>query len=174
MSPRMQRLRPSVPAVIALGANLGDREAALRSAVDALTASDGVIVTAVSPFVESAAVRVDGVDEDAPRYLNAVVLVDTVLSPSNLLALAHRIEDAHGRVRAERWGDRTLDVDLVDVGGRRSADEELTLPHPRAAERAFVLVPWDLVDPDAVLPGVGPVHPLAASVRDAVTIGAAG
>jgi 2-amino-4-hydroxy-6-hydroxymethyldihydropteridine diphosphokinase/dihydroneopterin aldolase/2-amino-4-hydroxy-6-hydroxymethyldihydropteridine diphosphokinase len=158
-----RRLRP---AVLALGSNLGDRGELLRAAVDALRATGGIEVRAVSPVVESVALKLDGADASAPRYLNAVVLVDTLLTPAELLAEAHRIEAEHGRVREERWGDRTLDIDIVDYDGLESAGPELTLPHPRAAERAFVLAPWLAVDPDAAVPGAGRVDALLAAIGD--------
>ncbi|GAA4178374.1 2-amino-4-hydroxy-6-hydroxymethyldihydropteridine diphosphokinase [Gryllotalpicola koreensis] len=154
------------PAVLALGSNLGDRGELLRDAVGALRSTPGVEVRAVSPVVESVAVKPAGVDPSAPRYLNAVVLVDTLLDPHELLAEAHRIEAEHGRVRAERWGDRTLDIDIVDFDGEVLADPALTLPHPRAAERAFVLAPWLAVDEEAVLPGAGRVDALLAALGD--------
>lgn len=137
-----------VPAVLALGSNLGDRVATLRSAVAALDAADGVHVVRVSPVVET-----DPVGPEQPDYLNAVVLVETTLSPLALLAACQRVEDAHGRERLVRWGARTLDVDVVDVAGAVASGPGLDLPHPRARERAFVLVPWLAADPDAVLPG---------------------
>lgn len=149
-------------AVLALGANLGDREATLDAAVDDLQATPGVIVDAVSTFIESTAVTLEGEDESAPAYLNGVVLVRTLLTPERLLETVNRIEDEHGRVREERWGNRTLDIDVITFAARRSDDPHLTLPHPRAAERTFVLDPWLEVDPDAELPGVGRV----ADVRD--------
>jgi 2-amino-4-hydroxy-6-hydroxymethyldihydropteridine diphosphokinase len=160
---RARRLRP---AVLALGSNLGDRGELLRDAVAALRETAGVELRAVSPVVESVAVKLDGTDPGAPRYLNAVVLVETLLTPHELLAEAHRIEAAHGRVRAERWGDRTLDIDIVDFDGLESADPELTLPHPRAAQRAFVLAPWLAADPEAVLPGADRVDALLAALGD--------
>ncbi|GAA4191256.1 2-amino-4-hydroxy-6-hydroxymethyldihydropteridine diphosphokinase [Gryllotalpicola kribbensis] len=163
---RLDTARRLRPAVLALGSNLGDRGELLHDAVAALGATPGVELRAVSPVVESVAVKPGGADESAPRYLNAVVLVDTLLTPRELLAEAHRIEGEHGRVRAERWGDRTLDIDIVDFDGLESADPELTLPHPRAAERAFVLAPWLAVDPEAELPGAGRVATLLAAVGD--------
>jgi 2-amino-4-hydroxy-6-hydroxymethyldihydropteridine diphosphokinase len=141
------------PAVIALGSNQGDRARTLADAVHELAESDGVELTAVSSFLETMAVRVEGPDASAPPYLNAVVLIRTTLTPPALLDLLHTIEQAHGRVRAERWGDRTLDLDIVDFAGLTSSDERLTLPHPRAAEREFVLRPWLEADPGAVLGG---------------------
>src|SRR5690606_1359135 len=127
-----------------------------------LAEADGIEVTAISTPIESVAVRSGGEDPEAPVYLNAVVLVRTTLQPRALLDLLHRIEDAYGRVREERWGDRTLDLDLIDYAGRRSTDPALTLPHPRAHERAFVLGPWAEVAPDAELPGHGRVVDLLA------------
>ena len=168
MIAKPQRMRPLEPAVIAFGSNLGDREATIRAALDDLAETPGVRLDAVSPFMESAAVRVDGVDERAPRYLNGVALISTALDPHALLDELHRIEDAHGRVRVERWGDRTLDLDLIAVGGRHVDDDTLVLPHPRAADREFVLAPWLDVDPDAELPGLGRVDALLARVRASV------
>jgi 2-amino-4-hydroxy-6-hydroxymethyldihydropteridine diphosphokinase len=162
----LDQVRTMRPAVLALGSNLGDRGELLRDAVAALRATAGVEVRAVSPVVESVALKVGGADPSAPHYLNAVVLVETLLTPRELLAEAHRIEAEHGRVRAERWGDRTLDIDIVDFAGERSEDPELTLPHPRAAERAFVLAPWLAVDPEATLPGAGRVDALLAALGD--------
>ena len=152
------------PAVIALGANLGDRRATMLAAVRELANTDGVRLTAISPVIETAAVRPDGIDDEAPAYLNAVALVDTTLTPGDLLTVLTRIETAHGRVRTERWGDRTLDLDIVDFAGLVSSSERLTLPHPRAFERDFVLKPWLAVSPDAVLPGHGRVADLVAGL----------
>ena len=154
-----------IDAVIALGSNLGDRAATLDAAVAALSnlpLTDGVRVSAP---VETVAVTLEGEDADKPRYLNAVAIVRTRLAPSVLLAHLHRIEAAHGRERAERWGDRTLDLDLVAYGAVTSADPRLRLPHPRAAEREFVLVPWLDVDPDAALPGTCAVRGLLDDIR---------
>ena len=140
-------------AVIALGSNLGDRGRTLSLAVDALRSLPGFTVTSVSPIVESEPVG----GPDQPPYLNAVVVGRTTLAAADLLDALHRIEAAHGRTRDVRWGARTLDLDLIQVGTPGSAeevvsdDETLTLPHPRAGERAFVLVPWAAADPDARL-----------------------
>ena len=150
---RMQRMRVELPAVLALGSNLGDREQTLRDAVRAIAALDGVSLVRASGIVETPALKPDGVDLDAPAYLNAVVLVRTVLHPRGLLAALHEVEAAHGRVREQHWGDRTLDIDIVSLGGLRVDEPELTVPHPRARERTFVLAPWLEVDPDAVLGG---------------------
>ena len=150
-------------AIVALGANLGDREGALRAAVAELE-GPGVRVVAASPLVQTPALKLDGVDEEAPAYLNAVVAVDTVLSPRLLLRRLNDIEDRHGRTREVRWGDRTLDLDLIAYGTVRVLDQDLVVPHPRAHERAFVLDPWARMDPDAQLPGHGRVADLLAAV----------
>ncbi len=156
----------SVTAVLSLGSNLGDREANLRGAVSAIAAVPGVIVDATSGLVETAAIKPPGVDESAPAYLNAVVRVSTTLAPLDLLAATAAIETDHGRVREVRWGDRTLDIDIVTYGEVRQDNRALTLPHPRAAERSFVLVPWLEIEPDAVLPGVGRVDGLPAAAEN--------
>ncbi|QEO09180.1 2-amino-4-hydroxy-6-hydroxymethyldihydropteridine diphosphokinase [Protaetiibacter larvae] len=153
-------------AVVAFGANLGDREATLLSAARELADSEGVVLRAVAPVIETPALRPHGVDPEAPAYLNTVALIDTTLSPAALHAVLRRVEDAHGRVRAERWGDRTLDLDLIVYGELQQDDPELTLPHPRAHERAFVLGPWLAVDADAVLPGRGRVSALLAALEE--------
>jgi 2-amino-4-hydroxy-6-hydroxymethyldihydropteridine diphosphokinase len=152
--------------VLALGSNLGDREATLSHAARALADLDGFEVTGVSPFLDSAAMKLDGVDEDAPRYLNGVVTGRYAGSPHALLDSVNLIEAAHGRVRTERWGDRTLDIDIITFGDLRLEGERLVLPHPRAAERDFVLAPWLQLDPDAVLPGRGRVADLLAGIRN--------
>ena len=144
--------------VLALGSNQGDRQDILQGAVDAIVGLPGVRVTAVSPVYET--VPVGGPAQ--PDYLNAVVLADAARPARELLDRLHEIEAAFDRVRMVRWGPRTLDIDVIDFGGERSDDPELTLPHPRAHERAFVLGPWRDVDPDAALPGRGPVAELLA------------
>lgn len=155
-------------AVIAFGANLGDREATIAAAVRELAEASGVDLVAVSPVYETAAVKDSGVDVDAPRYLNGVVVIETVLEPHAILELLQRIELEHGRVRTEHWGDRTLDLDLIDVEGLVLDDERLTLPHPRAWQRAFVLAPWLDLEPDAELAGHGPIAALRAAAADEV------
>lgn len=167
---RPERLRVGTPAVLALGANLGDRAATLRDAVAALAEDPAVSVEAVSALYETPALKPEGISAEAPAYLNAVARINTVLDPLALLALVNAVEDRFGRVREERWGDRTLDIDIVDYNGIVSDDPRVTLPHPRAHQRAFVLVPWLEVDPDAVLPGHGPIAELAARATDPVTL----
>jgi 2-amino-4-hydroxy-6-hydroxymethyldihydropteridine diphosphokinase len=147
-------------AVLALGSNLGDRGEHLRQAAAELGQVPGIKVQKLSPLVESFAVTLSGIDETRPKYLNAVLLVQTTLKPKELLAACRLIESEHGRVRVEKWGSRTLDVDIITYGTLLKTGKELTIPHPRAYQRGFVLVPWSLADPDAVLPGHGPVAEL--------------
>jgi 2-amino-4-hydroxy-6-hydroxymethyldihydropteridine diphosphokinase len=152
-------------AVLALGSNLGDRGEILQGGVDAIAGIDGVRLVAVSPVYET--VPVGGPPQ--PDYLNAVLLVATTLPSRELLDRLHEVEAAFDRVRAVRWGPRTLDIDVITVAGEHSADPDLTLPHPRAHERAFVLAPWHDADPDAVLPGHGRVGDLLAPAGEPVT-----
>ncbi|MDJ0349959.1 2-amino-4-hydroxy-6-hydroxymethyldihydropteridine diphosphokinase [Cryobacterium sp. PH29-G1] len=154
--------------VLALGSNLGDRAGTLTGAVRDLAALPGAAFVALSPVYESAAVKLDGVDETAPRYLNAVLTMDYIGDPHTLLHAVNAIEAEHGRVRAERWGDRTLDIDLIVFGQMSVNDERLTLPHPRAAERDFVLAPWLDLDADAAIPGRGLVRDLLAATANTV------
>lgn len=151
-------------AVVALGANLGDREHTLREALEEIAALPLVTAVRASEPIESVAVTLAGEAPEAPAYLNAVALVDTTLAPSVLLAMLHAIEARHGRERAERWGSRTLDLDLITYGDVRSGDPLLQLPHPRAAQRDFVLRPWLSLDADAVVPGVGRVDAALAAL----------
>ena len=150
-------------AVLALGSNLGDRQDILQGGVDALAGIDGVRLTGVSPVYET--VPVGGPPQ--PDYLNAVVLAAISIPSRELLDRLHEVEAAFDRVRLVRWGPRTLDIDIITVAGEHSDDPDLTLPHPRAHERAFVLAPWHDADPDAVLPGYGPVADLLARADQA-------
>lgn len=161
-------MRPIRRAVLSLGSNLGDRVASLQGAVSALADTPDVWVQAISPVYET--VPLDSPD-DAPLFLNAIVLVDTALSAARLLDRALTIEDAYDRERSEvRNAPRTLDVDVIVVGDRVNDDDHLTLPHPRAAERAFVLKPWHDIEPQAVIPGVGPIAELLTKVgEDGIT-----
>ncbi len=155
-------MHPIRRAVLALGSNVGERLASLQGAIDALADTPDVWVTAVSPVYETEPVEAP---EGSGPFLNAVVLVDTTLSAPTLMDRAMAIEDAFERDRdAERNAPRTLDVDLIVVGDRRSNEEFLRLPHPRAGERPFVLQPWFDLEPDAVLPDAGPVAALLEKV----------
>lgn len=146
------------PVVLALGSNLGDRMANLRLGVQALD-RDGITATAVSGVFETT--PVGGPDQD--NYLNAVLLAVSALPAQQILARCAAAESAAGRVRTVRWGPRTLDVDVITCDDEKRADPDLTLPHPRAHERAFVLAPWLDVDHAAVLPGRGRVADLLAA-----------
>ena len=148
------------PAVLGLGSNVGDRMAHLQSAVDALDKHDNVDVLGVSPVYETA--PVGGPEQDP--YLNAVIRIATLLDPRDLLTLAHELEDARGRERTEKWGPRTLDVDILTFQSFFAQTSALTLPHPLAHERAFVLAPWYDLDPDAEVPGKGAVRQLLTQV----------
>jgi 2-amino-4-hydroxy-6-hydroxymethyldihydropteridine diphosphokinase len=151
-------MHPIRRAVLALGSNLGERMASLQGAVDSLADTPDVWVTAVSPVYETEPV---GAPAGSDTFLNAVVLLDTTLPAATLMDRALAIEDAFDRERpAEPNAPRTLDVDLIVVGDRRSHEDFLRLPHPRAHERAFVLKPWHDLEPDAVIPDAGPVADL--------------
>jgi 2-amino-4-hydroxy-6-hydroxymethyldihydropteridine diphosphokinase len=149
-------------AVIGLGSNLGNRLETLQGAVDLLEDTPGVRVKAVSPVYETEPWGV--APGSQPSYFNAVVLVKTTLPPSSLLERGQAIEEAFDRVREERWGPRTIDVDIVSYANVVSDDPVLTLPHPRAHERGFVLAPWHDVDPEAVVPGRGAVAELLTGI----------
>jgi 2-amino-4-hydroxy-6-hydroxymethyldihydropteridine diphosphokinase len=156
-------------AVLSLGANLGDRAATLRAAIDALK-DDGLV--ARSMLYETPPWG----PVEQPPYLNAIAIVEGPRDAAGWLARAHELEQAAGRTREVRWGPRTLDVDVVTVTGDDGApvvsnDPVLTLPHPRAHERAFVLVPWATLDPAAELPGRGRVADLLAAVPAADVAG---
>ena len=154
-------MRPIRPAVIALGSNVGDRLANLQGAVDALADTPDVHVVTVSSVYETKPVDAP---EGSPDFLNAVMLADTTLSVTTLLDRAQAVEAAFGRERAVDNAPRTLDVDLIVVGDRLSDTEELVLPHPRAHERAFVLVPWVEIDEQAQIPGKGKIADLLADL----------
>lgn len=149
----MTRMRVALPAVIALGSNQGDRERLLREAVHAIDGLGGVRVVSASGIVETPALTPHGVDEEAPSYLNAVIIAMVSLQPEELLQQLHSIEAKLGRVREAVWGDRTIDLDLIDFAGLTRRNDTITIPHPRAWQRAFVLAPWLQVHPDAVLAG---------------------
>lgn len=149
-------------AVLALGSNLGDGRAHLDAAVEALGALDLHLI-AVSDYLSTDPVLAPG-QEPQPRYTNAVATVTTAMSPLALLAELQRIEVRGGRVRERRWGPRTIDLDIIDVEGVASVNPRLTLPHPRAGERLFVLEPWAQIEPEATLGGV-PIARLIEKLR---------
>lgn len=155
-------------AVIGLGGNLGDRAANIREALTLLDLNPRIQVISNSSLYESFALTLEGMDESAPSYLNAVAVLETDLTPFELLAEANDIEESLGRVRLERWAARTLDIDIITFGDLEMTTDELVLPHPRAKDRAFVLVPWAEIEPEAVLIGVGRVSDLAQELDSEV------
>lgn len=151
---------PARRVILALGSNLGDRLRYLQGGLDALFERPGLAFVALSPVYETTPVG----GPPQPDYLNAVLIADTRLPARAVLERGHAAEAAFRRTRDEVWGPRTLDVDLIVYGDEVSDDPRLILPHPRAHERAFVLAPWLDVDPDAEIPGRGPVADLLATV----------
>jgi 2-amino-4-hydroxy-6-hydroxymethyldihydropteridine diphosphokinase len=139
-------------AVIALGSNLGDRELNIDSAVAEI--SKIIEVTHLSTNHETDPVG----GPDQPKYLNAVLIAESLLAPDELLKALLAIESRLGRVREIHWGPRTIDLDLIIVDDGKIDSPDLVLPHPRAHERRFVLEPWAEIDPDAVLPGHGRIE----------------
>ncbi|TKV28911.1 2-amino-4-hydroxy-6-hydroxymethyldihydropteridine diphosphokinase [Arthrobacter sp. NamB2] len=151
----------SVRSVLALGSNLGASNDTLVLAVADLVEPENVRLHAVSPVVRTRPVG----GPEQPDYLNMVIEVETSLGPYELLAHCQAVEDKHHRKRTVRWGPRTLDVDIITYGSWTSDDDVLTVPHPRAASRAFVLQPWAWMDAGAELEG-RPVAELAAEAAD--------
>jgi len=136
---------------LGLGSNLGDRLANLQRAVDLLAARPGLRVARSSRVYETDPVG----GPPQPEYLNAVVEVQTTLSPHDLLAASMDVEQRMGRVRAERWGPRVIDIDVLTYDEQQIDQPDLIVPHPRMHERAFVLVPLLELEPDPLLPGRG-------------------
>jgi len=153
-------------AVLALGGNLGNRLESLQSALDALGDAPGVQPLSISPVYETAPFggapdAPDAKDlSEQPAYLNAVALIGTDLTPQQLLIRTQAIEEALHRVRGERWAARTIDVDIIVYDDLELRDEDLIVPHARAHERTFVLRPWYDIEPNAVIPGRGPIAEL--------------
>ena len=158
----MSVARPLTRAILALGSNLGEREGTLQSAVAELVDCPEVRLQNVSPVITTKPV---GGPVGQPDFLNMVIAVDTTFSAMELLQHCQSVEQAHHRTRAVRWGARTLDIDIISYGSVSSEDPVLTLPHPRAATRAFVMYPWSLMDPQATLAGAS-VAELAAAAKD--------
>lgn len=160
---RITRHAAAVGAVLAIGTNLGDREQHLARALEVLAQVPGVRIAWTGPVLETE--PVGGPEQGA--YLNSVIGVHTELGPFELLEAAHLAERDAGRERLERWGPRTLDVDVITYGDLVLEDPDLTLPHPRAHQRAFVLAPWHAARPDAELPGHGSIGELLPNAEDA-------
>ena len=157
-------------AVIALGANLGDKEKTISKAQKQIGKIRGVELVANSKKYRSEALTEHGIDPNRPEYINAVSLIDTTLSPKKLLSRLNEIENKFGRVRSAKWAARTLDLDIIIFGTSIVETKSLSIPHPRAHERAFVLIPWLEIDPEAVLTGVGPVGELAKGMDSLVWV----
>ena len=151
--------------VLAIGGNLGDVPVTLMHTVEALSYMEGFQIDDVSPIMRTMPVLAPG-QAPQPDYWNAVVVGSAIATPDELFAQTSRIERELGRERHQRWGARTVDIDIIQIEGLASSDPVLTLPHPRAKERAFVLAPWILCEPDAVLEGVGRVSDLLADTPD--------
>lgn len=166
-TPLSQRVgeRESITAVIGLGANLDDPWKTLAEAVMEIDSHAHMNVVALSGLFASEPVLAAGQNAQ-PEYYNAVAHVQTTLTPHDLLAALQEIENTHGRVRTERWGARTLDLDIIAIEGFRLDTSDLTVPHPRAHERAFVLIPWTQIDSEASLGKRGRVKVLAEQVGD--------
>jgi 2-amino-4-hydroxy-6-hydroxymethyldihydropteridine diphosphokinase len=169
-------LRPISKVVFSLGSNMGDSASILQEAVDYLAETPDLIVVDVSPVYETKPV---GDIQDQPDFLNLIVVAESTLEPLTLLDRAQAIEENFGRTRDLRHGPRTLDIDIIMVG-KRISEDSIELPHPRAHERAFVLVPWSDIDPAAEIAGHGRVVDLLDEVdtstvtrRDDVVVTAA-
>jgi 2-amino-4-hydroxy-6-hydroxymethyldihydropteridine diphosphokinase len=147
-------------AFVGIGSNLGDRETNLRRAIELLSAEDGIEVVAVSEIRETDPV---GPVEQGP-FLNGAVKVETSLGPHELLGRLLFVENRLGRVRSERWGPRTIDLDLLLYGGEQVNEAEVTVPHPRLHERRFALEPLLDLDPALEIPGLGPISTLLAEL----------
>jgi 2-amino-4-hydroxy-6-hydroxymethyldihydropteridine diphosphokinase len=151
-------------AALALGSNLGDRLALLQAGVRDLLATETTDLVAFSSVYETEPVG----GPEQGLYLNAVIVVNTLYPPRAVLGRALEVEYLNGRERSERWAPRTLDVDVLSIDEEISDEPTLTLPHPRAHERAFVLVPWAEADPTYVVPGLDRT---VVDLRDALPAG---
>lgn len=136
----------------------------------ALADTANIKLTKQSSLYESVALTLEGLDSEQPSYLNAVVEIQTSLKPKALLAAIHEIENRFGRVRLARWAPRTLDIDIISYNADLIETKHLIVPHPRAFERSFVLVPWLEINPEAVLPGRGKIAQLVAQLQETVVV----
>lgn len=152
-------------ATIALGSNLGEKERNLFSAIEAIKEFPKSSFLGVSDFHETIALTEFGEDKTKPSYLNAICQIETELSPFELLQYCAEIESNMGRVRTGRWQDRNIDVDIIAFGNQVVDTDSLSIPHPRAHERLFVLLPWQEVEPDAEIVGKGKIKDLIARLR---------
>lgn len=157
-----------ISAVIALGGNLGDPRANILGALEQIEQHEKIQLVGASELFESYALTGAGLDKSQPNYINGVAEIATDLNPHELLAALNEIEDLFGRERSERWASRTLDIDIISYADQIIDTEDLVIPHPRAHQRAFVLVPWAQLNSQAILPGWGLVSELAAEVQGEV------
>jgi hypothetical protein len=148
-------------AVLALGSNLGNKREWLVRALSLIATTPDIYLIDISPVVESKALTLAGVDTSKPSFLNCVAEIETPLGPEQLLRELQAIELELGRKRKERWGDRNIDIDIITYGDSQLETEDLVIPHPEAKNRAFVIVPWYLMNQKATLPGVGRIKKLA-------------
>jgi len=152
-------------AVIALGSNLGDRRETLDLAISQIRNFPETDFLSVSSYHETIALTQSGEDESKPSYLNAVCVIETELGSHELLEYCAEVEANLGRVRGERWQDRTIDLDIIAFGNQVIETSNLIVPHPRAHERLFVLLPWQEIDPSAEIVGKGKISDLIARLR---------
>jgi 2-amino-4-hydroxy-6-hydroxymethyldihydropteridine diphosphokinase len=148
-------------AVLALGSNLGNKREWLVRALSLIATTPDIYLIDISPVVESKALTLAGVDTSKPSFLNCVAEIETPLSPEQLLRELQAIEIELGRKRKERWGNRNIDIDIITYGDSQLETDDLVIPHPEAKNRAFVIVPWYLMNQKAKLPGVGRIKKLA-------------
>jgi 2-amino-4-hydroxy-6-hydroxymethyldihydropteridine diphosphokinase len=156
--------------MLSLGSNLGDRKATVKTAIKAIASLKGVKLLATSNLYESTALTESGFDPEQPSYINAAITIETSLKPKALLAALNEIENDNGRIRLQRWAPRTLDIDIITYGHELIETKTLIVPHPRAHERSFVLVPWLELEPDAVLPGRGRVDVLLQDLQNDLAV----
>lgn len=156
--------------VLSFGSNLGNRRRWIILALAYLAKHEDIEIIDLSGIYESKALTLSGVDSTKPKYLNCVAEISTVLKPEKLLAVLQNIESKLGRKRRERWGDRNIDIDIIKYGEINYRSENLTIPHPQAQNRSFVIVPWYEMNQDAELPGVGKISRLAYIYADQVKL----
>lgn len=156
--------------VLAFGSNLGNRKRWILQALAHLAKHKQIELVDVSAIFESKALTLSGVDSTKPKYLNCVAEVNTSLKPEQLLTVIQGIETLLGRKRRERWGDRNIDIDIIKFGNVNFRSKDLVIPHPQTANRAFVIVPWYTMDPEAELPGIGKIEKLAYIYADQVVL----
>ena len=156
--------------ILALGSNLGNRRNWIIQALARISRNPETKLINVSGIYESKALTLAGIDSTKPKYLNCVAHIETDLKPEQLLVVLQKIETELGRKRRERWGDRNIDIDIIDYDRIKYTSPTLSLPHPQAQHRAFVIVPWFEMDEWAELPGVGYIDKLAYIYVDQVKL----